>query len=152
PAVDTFAYSSEQKQTTKTVNMKRNILILSGIVVMMASFTVVQQNDPWPVPDKYVKMANPLKADAEATAAGKAIWAKHCQSCHGKMGKGDGSKASQLKTLPGDFSKADFQKQTDGALYYKTVEGRDDMPSFKKKIPDQDELWSVVNYMRTMKK
>jgi hypothetical protein len=32
------------------------------------------------------------------------------------------------------------------------MEGRDDMPSFKKKIPDTDDLWSLVHYMRTMKK
>ncbi len=109
-------------------------------------------NQPWPVPDKYNKMTNPLKGDAESITTGKAIWAKHCQSCHGKAGKGDGSKAAQLKTLPGDFTKSDFQKQTDGALFYKTLEGREDMPSFKKKIPDQEEIWAVVNYMRTFKK
>ena len=129
--------------------MKKN-LILSTLVVALASFTIMQ--DPWPVPDKFNKMPNPLKADAESLATGKEVWVKHCQSCHGKAGKGDGSKAAQLKTAPGDFSKADVQKQSDGALYYKTIEGRDDMPSFKKKIADQDELWSVVNYMRTFKK
>jgi mono/diheme cytochrome c family protein len=109
-------------------------------------------NDPWPVPDKFNKMPNPVKADAESMATGKELWAKHCQSCHGKAGKGDGSKAAQLKTAPDDFSKADFQKQPDGALFFKTSEGRDDMPSFKKKITDQEEIWAVVNYMRTFKK
>jgi hypothetical protein len=52
----------------------------------------------WPVPDKYNKMPNPLKGDAASLATGKELWAKHCQSCHGKSGKGDGSKAAQLKT------------------------------------------------------
>jgi mono/diheme cytochrome c family protein len=33
----------------------------------------------------------------------------------------------------------------------KTSEGRKDMPAFKKKIPDAEELWSVVNYLRTLK-
>jgi mono/diheme cytochrome c family protein len=108
--------------------------------------------DPWVVPDKYNKMPNPVKADAESLATGKEIWTKQCQSCHGKSGKGDGPKAAQLKTLPHDISKPDIQSQTDGALFYKTSEGRDDMPSFKKKIPDQDDIWSVVNYIRTFKK
>ena len=97
-------------------------------------------------------MANPVKSDATSLATGKEVWAKHCQSCHGKSGKGDGSKAAQLKTAPDDFTKADFQKQTDGALFYKTLEGRDDMPSFKKKISDQEDIWAAVNYMRTFKK
>ncbi|HYK55354.1 MAG TPA: c-type cytochrome [Flavisolibacter sp.] len=127
-------------------------LILPLIFVAGASFTMVTQNDPWPVPEKYNKMANPVKADADALATGKTLWTKHCQSCHGKSGKGDGPKAAQLKTVPDDLSKADVQKQTDGAFFYKTSEGRDDMPSFKKKIPDQEEIWSIVNYMRTFKK
>lgn len=125
-----------------------------AIVLFSSGFTLFFQEDPkpWPVPDKNAKMANPLKSDDESLKTGKEVWAKHCQSCHGKQGKGDGSKAAQLKTAAGDFTKADVQKQSDGSLYYKIVEGRDDMPAFKKKIPDQDEIWAVVNYMRTFKK
>jgi mono/diheme cytochrome c family protein len=131
--------------------MKLKILILAVLFVAGASFTMLTQKD-WPVPDKFNKMPNPLKGDAASLTSGKALWAKHCQSCHGKTGKGDGSKAAQLKTTPEDLSNADIQKQTDGAFYYKTSEGREDMPSFKKKIPDQDDIWAVVNYMRGFKK
>ena len=124
--------------------------IVTGI--LGAGFTVQKfhQKKPWPVPDKYEKMKNPLKGDNESLKAGKSLWVKHCQSCHGKSGAGDGSKAAQLKTEPGNFTKADFQKQSDGAIYYKTEEGRDDMPSFKKKIPDEDDVWSLVNYVRSL--
>jgi mono/diheme cytochrome c family protein len=137
--------------------MKRSLLLLtvSALVVIMASaFGKHFQADPkpWPVPDKANKMANPVKSDAESLKTGKELWVKHCQSCHGKTGKGDGSKAAQLKTALTDFSTAEVQKQTDGALHYKTAEGRDDMPSFKKKIPDEDDIWAVVNYIRTFKK
>lgn len=137
--------------------MKAIFLTVSGlmtIVILASGFTMFFQEDPkpWPVPDKNAKMANPVKSDDESLKTGKEIWVKHCQSCHGKQGRGDGSKAAQLKTSPGDFAKADFHKQSDGALYYKVAEGRDDMPAFKKKIPDQEEIWAVVNYMRTFKK
>jgi len=132
--------------------MKKSIVILSVVVLGFMSFRLSNSIDPWVVPDKYNKMPNPVKADAESLTTGKEIWTKQCQSCHGKSGKGDGPKAAQLKTLPHDISKPDIQSQTDGALFYKTSEGRDDMPSFKKKIPDQDDIWSVVNYIRTFKK
>jgi len=135
--------------------MKTKFLVagLSLVFIIAAGFKAVQkQTDPWPVPDKYLKMPNPVKADAESLTTGKELWAKHCQSCHGKSGKGDGSKAAQLKTTPDDLSKPDIQKQPDGAFFYKTAEGRKDMPSFKKKIPDQDDIWAVVNYLRTFKK
>lgn len=118
------------------------------------SFTVInnQQNKPWPVPDNNKKMKNPVACDPASIAEGKALYNTHCKSCHGTKGLGDGPKAAQLKTEAGNFSKADFQSQTDGTLFYKTTEGRDDMPNFKKKIPDADERWSLVNFMRTLKK
>ena len=121
------------------------------IYVMISGFTPAQ-NKPWTVPDNYKTMKNPVASNAESLAEGKSLYATHCKSCHGTKGLGDGSKAAQLKTEPGDFSKADFQAQSDGALFYKTSEGREDMPSFKKKIPDADERWSIVNYLRTLKK
>ena len=130
--------------------MKRNTIFLLAIGISLASFTVV--TEPWPVPDKFMKMPNPIKSDAESLATGKSVWVKQCQSCHGKTGKGDGTKAAQLKTVPPDLTKADVQSQPDGALFYKTEEGREDMPAFKKKIADKDEVWSVINYMRTFKK
>ncbi|HEV2354025.1 MAG TPA: c-type cytochrome, partial [Puia sp.] len=73
-------------------------------------------------------------------------------SCHGAKGLGDGSKASQLKTEPGDFSTAEVQSQSDGSMFYKISEGRDDMPSFKKKIPDEEDIWNLIDFVRTLKK
>ena len=110
------------------------------------------QDAKWVVPDKYQKMKNPVAADAASISDGKALWSKHCASCHGKTGLGDGSKTAQLKTQPEDMSKAGLQSQSDGALFFKTSEGKGDMPAFKKKIPDEDDLWSIVNFMRTLKK
>lgn len=106
---------------------------------------------PWPVPDAYKNKVNPLKGDAASLVTGKDLYVKHCKSCHGSKGKGDGPKAAQLNTESGDFTLASFQSQTDGSLYYKTEKGRDDMPSYKTKIPEANDIWAVVNYMRTFK-
>ncbi len=126
------------------------------VVLLLAAFTlfsfmsVVQSK--WVVPEKYEKMKNPTDAnDKENKALGKTLYIKQCSPCHGKEGLGDGSKAPEMKGDLGDFSSADFQKQSDGALFYKTIEGRDDMPNFKKKIPNEEDIWLVVNHMRTLK-
>ena len=133
--------------------LKPIVLVFAGAFFLgISSGFVFFDKKPWPVPDNYKNMKNPVASDATSIAEGKALYATHCKSCHGAKGLGDGSKAAQLKTEPGDFSKADFQAQSDGTLFYKTSEGRDDMPSFKKKVPDADERWSIVNYMRTLKK
>ena len=127
---------------------------LTGLLMVSSvffSFTY-NQTKPWAVPEKNEKMANPVKSDAESIKIGKGIWTKHCVSCHGKTGAGDGTKAAQLETPMEDISAPAVQGQTDGALYYKISEGRDEMPSFKKKIPDAEDLWAVVNYMRSLKK
>ena len=39
-----------------------------------------------------------------------------------------------------------------GSMFYKISEGRDDMPSFKKKMPEATDIWDVVNYVRSLKK
>lgn len=121
-------------------------------IMITTAFTPRQIGDPWVVPEKYKKMKNPVKSDAESISAGKALYVKHCKSCHGSKGLGDGTKAAQLKTKCGDFSTADFQSQSDGSIFYKTNEGREDMPSFKKKIPDETDVWNLVNYLRSLKK
>ena len=136
--------------------MKTKFLLTAALVLMGAAiFTVTtafQQKKPWVVPDKYEKMKNPVASNAESLKNGKELWAANCQSCHGKSGHGDGSKAAQLKTEPGNFSLPDVQKQSNGAFFYKISEGREDMPNFKKKIPDQEDIWSLVNYIRTLNK
>ncbi|CAN5420127.1 hypothetical protein BH10BAC3_BH10BAC3_28270 [soil metagenome] len=125
-------------------------IIVSIFIVLSLAFQ--EKSKPWPVSDAAKNKKNPVASNAESIAAGKELWSTHCKSCHGAKGLGDGNKAAQLKTEPGDLSKADFQSQTDGALFYKTSEGRDDMAAFKKKIPDEEDRWSLVNFIRTLKK
>ena len=94
-------------------------------------------------------MKNPTDPN-EDKDIGKQLYSKHCQSCHGKQGFGDGKKADEVEGELGDFSTSEFQSQTDGALFYKSYFGRDDMPNYEKKIPDEEDMWLVVNYMRTL--
>jgi len=134
------------------MNMKKNLtLFMSGLfaIGLLAFVPKSSFQEPWKVPDAAKNKANPVKSDAASLANGKALYNQHCKSCHGTKGKGDGPKASTLDTDCGDFTKPAFKNQTDGALYYKTAEGRKDMPAYKKKIPDANDIWAIVNYMRT---
>ena len=69
---------------------------------------------------------------------------------YGKEGYGDGTKADEVEGDLGDFSSEEFQAQTDGELFYKTTIGRDDMQEYTKKMPDDEDRWLIVNYMRTL--
>lgn len=132
---------------------KKFALIISGLgmLVLLSFVPKLTDQKPWVVPDAAKTKVNPLKGDAASLATGKTLFNQHCKSCHGAKGKGDGTKAAQLDTECGDFTKATFQAQTDGEIFYKTSEGRKDMPSYKKKISDVNDIWAVINYLRTLK-
>ena len=125
------------------------IFLLLGIF-SFALFSFTEAQDEWVVLAKYEKMTNPEDASNENLAIGKSLYSKHCKSCHGKEGYGDGPKSEEVDGDLGDFSSEDFQSQSDGALFYKTYIGRNDMPNYEKKMSEED-TWLVVHYMRTLK-
>jgi mono/diheme cytochrome c family protein len=130
--------------------MKKTILcLLSAFVVIIMTEAFQTSQQPWAVPEKNAKMANPVKADAKSIAAGKALFTKNCVDCHGKKGLGDGAKVPELKSTPADMTSQAFQSQTDGSLFYKIAEGRKDMPKFKKDLPEDEDRWNLVNYVRS---
>ncbi len=136
---------------------ERKILNVTLFLIAFVAFALfafkplINYQDDWDVPDKYKKMENPVTDEDEAMEIGAELYAKHCKSCHGKTGLGDGPKAAELDTPSGDFTTSEFQGQSDGELFYKTTNGRDDMPSFEKKIKDEEERWMVVTYLRSLK-
>ena len=141
------------KTAQKTITLLLTTMIAVLFLVGSTTFAQQAKAKPWPVPDKNKTMKPAIKLnDAAVIANGKDLWAKHCKSCHGAKGLGDGPKGASLKTNPGDFTSAAFQGQTDGEIYYKTAFGRDEMPSYEKKIPDVNDHWALVAYMRSLKK
>ena len=131
--------------------MKTLKLLFVSAAVLLFSATLVAQPKPWVVPANFKTMKNPVAVGDASTKVGLALYTKNCASCHGKAGLGDGVKARTLKDSPGDFSKADFQNLSDGDIFYRTKTGRGDMPKYDGKLAD-DDIWNVVNYMRTLKK
>jgi mono/diheme cytochrome c family protein len=126
-------------------------VISFSTAVFLLSASLVAQPKPWVVPANFKSMKNAVAKSDASTKAGLAVYSKNCSSCHGKTGLGDGVKARALKNFPGDFSKAEFQNQADGDIFYKTKTGRDEMPKYEGKLTD-DDIWNTVNYLRTLKK
>jgi mono/diheme cytochrome c family protein len=133
----------------KSVFVSALLLAFSFSQVMNAQGQ--KKAEPWPVPAAEKAKANPVASDDATMKLGMSSWSKNCASCHGKTGLGDGVKGRMCKTNPGDFSSTDFQAFTDGEIFYRTKTGRNEMPAFDKKIPD-NEIWAMVNHMRSFKK
>jgi mono/diheme cytochrome c family protein len=128
-----------------------SVITIGAMLFGLNAFTINDQSDEWVVPEKYKTMKNPTDAgDDENLEIGEELYMKHCKSCHGKEGLGDGTKANEQEGNLGDFSSEEFQAQSDGALFFKTSFGRDDMPAYNKKVPDAEDRWLIVNYMRTL--
>ncbi len=134
----------------KTTNQFLALLSALFLMIFFAGFSSLQE--PWDVPTKYKKMENTAEFDDEGKLVARQLYSKHCKSCHGKKGLGDGPKAAELDVPSGDFSSDEFQSQSDGELFYKTTFGRDDMPAYDKKISSDEDRCLLVSYMRSMKK
>ncbi len=138
--------------------MKRtNILFIAGfamVAFLMMSFSPQDgEKTAWEIPEKYKNMENPHQGDKGLDRVGKILYAKHCKSCHGNKGQGDGPKAKQIDVKIMDFTSEDFQsKFNDGEVYFMGIIGRDEMPNFEKELPEEEDRWAVVNYIRSMKK
>jgi len=99
------------------------------------------------------KLKNPVKATPESIASGKKIYDAQCTSCHGETGKGDGKMAASITgEKPADLSDATWKHgSSDGEIYTLIRDGSKGtgMRGFATKLKT-DDLWNVVNYLRTL--
>ena len=122
--------------------------IILGLGMALAPIST-SQTTRWKAPVTADKTINPLKGNASAVSAGKAIYDKYCVMCHGAKGRGDGVAAAGLQVPPADHSSKLVQGQSDGALYWKITEGRNPMASYKATLTET-QRWQVVCYIRTL--
>ena len=132
--------------------MKKFLFATLTIVFAMSLFSFIasEKKAAWTIPAKYTAMKNAKKGDAASITLGKTLYVKHCKSCHGAAGKGDGPKASALKTPMDDLTAAAFKSVPDGNKYFMALVGRGDMPNFEKKIEDEEERWAIINYLNSL--
>jgi mono/diheme cytochrome c family protein len=100
------------------------------------------------------KMKNPVKATPESIDAGKTAYNKYCKFCHNEGGTGNGALAPK-DTHPPNLVDAKWDHGgTDGEIFdnIKNGIGPDyNMVPFKDQLKDE-EIWNVVNYVRSIAK
>ncbi|MCZ4693301.1 cytochrome c [Ancylomarina euxinus] len=138
-------------KTLKKIVMGLTLVFAGALFMAFALPQDKKMGGPWEIPAKYKDMKNSMKDDAGSLKIGKMLYTKHCKSCHGGKGEADGPKAGSMKTAIRSFKSAEFQAQSDGVLYYQSFVGRDEMPNYEKKVLDDEDRWSIINYLRTLK-
>lgn len=123
-------------------------VLVGSVVLLLMSFVI--QVEPWKVPEKESSKANPVSPTEKSISLGNKIYKKMCWSCHGDGGKGNGPASTSLNPKPADFSSLKFQNQTDGAIFWKLSTGRGAMAPFENSL-SEEQRWSIVNYLRTLK-
>jgi mono/diheme cytochrome c family protein len=135
----------------KSIQIRLMALSL-GMFLVFSFSTIIQAQTAgvWNIPAKSKTTKNPVAVSKESVADGKDLYAKHCKSCHGSAGLGDGTKAASLDVTCSDFSTKKFQGLADGEIFFQISEGKGKMPSFKKLVPEDNGRWAIVNYLRTL--
>ena len=139
--------SPEAQPNLKT--RKTLFAVLLALICIALVYTVFQKDKPWVVPEEVKRMKNPL-APSEATLnAARRIYMDECAQCHGERGKGDGPEAAMHSPSPSDLTYArHMYVVTDGEIFYQIGEGRKPMPSFKKRLTEE-QRWQLVLFVRS---
>jgi mono/diheme cytochrome c family protein len=97
------------------------------------------------------QVKNPVPATAESIAAGKQLYQRNCASCHGTSGEG-GAGNDLIPAAPNLVDDHWDHGSTDGEIFDNIKNGIApdlNMVPFQDKLKD-DEIWSVVNYIRSI--
>jgi mono/diheme cytochrome c family protein len=99
------------------------------------------------------KLKNPVAATPESIAAGQQLYARNCASCHGRNGQG-GPGNDLIPAAPSLLGDGWAHGSTDGEIFTNIKSGVApdfNMVPFKDRLKD-DEIWNLVNYIRSIKK
>jgi mono/diheme cytochrome c family protein len=138
----------------------RNHLMCAGVIAaaigvggLLTSAPAAAQARGWTLGEDAETKKNPLPAGDETIAAGRAVFKSKCQRCHGPGGLGDGPDADPDATDMDLTNPKRAERNTDGVVYYKVLNGRarPKMPAFKDELNEQ-QIWSVVAYVQTLRK
>lgn len=96
------------------------------------------------------KLKNPIVIDGTSIEEGRKLYLRHCASCHGPSGKGDGSMALAGGTPANLTDEAWDHGSSDGEVFVVIRDGTSsDMEPYKDRLSEK-QMWQVVNYIRSL--
>jgi mono/diheme cytochrome c family protein len=136
----------------RPLTLKLRKFLFAALLILICVLIVhwlIEQNKPWIVPQEYKSLKNPILPSDSNLDSARRIYGDECAQCHGEQGKGDGPQARTHTPLPADLTDAKrMATVTDGEIFYQITEGRRPMPSFKRRLT-QDQRWQLVLLVRS---
>src|SRR3984893_18154058 len=120
------------------------VMFWSSVLAISASsaFLHAQSTSFHHAPASAQQVKNPYAGQAQATLAGKAIYAHNCGACHGNTGQGAGN-------VP-PLARGTAQTASDGAIFWYITQGdvNNGMPSWAGMPAKQ--RWEVVTFLKSL--
>ena len=118
------------------------------VVASLSAVVAVGQGNP-----DAARMKNPVAATAASVAEGKRLYTRYCASCHGA--NAEGGAGNDLIPAAPDLTDKDWKHgSSDGEIFSAIKNGIPpdlNMVPFGDQMKD-DEIWAVVNYIRSLAK
>jgi mono/diheme cytochrome c family protein len=96
------------------------------------------------------KLKNPVPSDETSIAEGRKVYLRHCASCHGQTGKGDGSMALAGGTPSNLADETWDHGSSDGEIFVVIRDGvGTDMEAYKDSLTEK-QTWQLVNFIRSL--
>ena len=91
---------------------------------------------------------SPFLFTPESVKSGEQIYNTNCKSCHGDPGKGNYVK---LVSFTIDPASAEYQKFSDGEMFFILSNGKNLMPTFANTL-NEEQRWQVISFVRSFNK
>ena len=99
-------------------------------------------------PEDARKLKNPVPFTKKSIAQGRTLYLHNCTSCHGSDGKATVEVVSNATDLTAP--KLWRNGTSDGEIFRDIRDGTGEMPAFKSQIHQEEDLWNLVNLVRSL--
>jgi mono/diheme cytochrome c family protein len=130
------------------------VLVTAAALLVAKDQKAPDAQSDWTIPANAAMEVNPLSASPEVLAQGRKIFESRCQRCHGRDGRGHGPEADPDHPAGNLTDRLRAAFNPDGVMFYKIWNGRQSpkMPAFKKEDLSKDDVWTVIQFVKTFRK
>ncbi|MDH5527563.1 MAG: c-type cytochrome [Nitrospirota bacterium] len=134
------------------------IAALAVTFAMSSAAAMAAEKDPLKprAPASAKGESNPTASSADSVSMGEELYQEiGCNGCHGDAGTGDGPASAGMDPSPRNFTNGAWQgARSDGELKYTIFNGSDGtaMIANEAMFDEPEDVWHVVNYLRSLKK
>jgi mono/diheme cytochrome c family protein len=156
-----------------SMRTKQNVVAMMALILWLLPFnqqavgadseggqtsSCVQPRKTASAPQDILAKMNPLPASSEVLQAGKGLYLHDakpmaCALCHGKRGEGKGPVSGGMMPPARDFTCGAMMREiSDGQLFWVTKNGSPNTGMIAYPELSDDEIWRLVQYIRSLAK